>query len=136
MADNDEKMRKKKDGDTLGEKIEKALNKISKKKVTELIDDAFYSVELQGGIPFQVKRTDTYRSMTKLKLNYGRTYDIIDEELVRNREMQKEAEEEAKRDQTWEDFLKMYQDHIEGKIDPDTRTANRPETAMAPDEKA
>lgn len=136
MADNDEKMRKKKDGDTLGEKIEKALNKISKKKVTELIDDAFYSVELQGGIPFQVKRTDTYRSKTKLKLNYGRTYDIIDEELVRNREMQKEAEEEAKRDQTWEDFLKMYQDHIEGKIDPDTRTANRPETAMAPDEKA
>jgi len=136
VADNDEKMRKKKDGDTLGEKIEKALNKISKKKVTELIDDAFYSVELQGGIPFQVKRTDTYRSKTKLKLNYGRTYDIIDEELVRNREMQKEAEEEAKRDQTWEDFLKMYQDHIEGKIDPDTRTANRPETAMAPDEKA
>ena len=136
MADNDEKMRKKKDGDTLGEKIEKALNKISKKKVTEPIDDAFYSVELQGGIPFQVKRTDTYRSKTKLKLNYGRTYDIIDEELVRNREMQKEAEEEAKRDQTWEDFLKMYQDHIEGKIDPDTRTANRPETAMAPDEKA
>lgn len=136
MADNDEKMRKKKDGDTLGEKIEKALNKISKKKVTELIDDAFYSVELQGGIPFQVKRTDTYRSKTKLKLNYGRTYDIIDEELVRNREIQKEAEEEAKRDQTWEDFLKMYQDHIEGKIDPDTRTANRPETAMAPDEKA
>ena len=136
MADNDEKMRKKKDGDTLGEKIEKALNKISKKKVTELIDDAFYSVELQGGIPFQVKRTDTYRSKTKLKLNYGRTYDIIDEELVRNREMQKEAEEEAKRDQTWEEFLKMYQDHIEGKIDPDTRTANRPETAMAPDEKA
>lgn len=50
--------------------------------------------------------------------------------------MEKEQEEEAKRDMTWEEFLQQYQDHIEGKVDPDTRTANRPETAMAPDEKA
>jgi len=98
-------MRKKKDGDTLGEKIEKALNKVSKKKVTELIDDAFYSVELEGGIPFQVKRTNALRSETKLKVNYGRTYDIVDEELIRNKELEKVAEEESKRDQTWEIFI-------------------------------
>ena len=40
-------MRKKKDGDTLGEKIEKALGKLAKKKVAELVDDAFFKVENQ-----------------------------------------------------------------------------------------
>jgi hypothetical protein len=35
-------MRKKKDGDTLGEKIEKQISKIAKKRVAELINDAFY----------------------------------------------------------------------------------------------
>ena len=50
--DNDERMRKMKEGDTLGQKIENTLNKISKKKVTDLIDDAFYGVETEQGIPF------------------------------------------------------------------------------------
>lgn len=40
-------MRKKADGDTLGEKIEKSLNGISKKKVTELIEDVFYDVQIE-----------------------------------------------------------------------------------------
>jgi hypothetical protein len=52
VLDNDEKMRKKKDGDTLGEKIEKALQKLAKKKVAELIDYAFFEVETQNGIAF------------------------------------------------------------------------------------
>ena len=42
----------KKEGDTLGEKIEKQMGKIAKKKVAELIDDAFFSLEIEKGIPF------------------------------------------------------------------------------------
>jgi hypothetical protein len=40
-------------------------------------------------------------------------------------EMQKHAEEEEKRDMTWEEFLQQYEQHIEGKVDPTIRTANR-----------
>jgi hypothetical protein len=72
-------MRKKKDGDTLGEKIEKQMNKISKKKVAELIDDAFYSLEIENGVPFQVRRANFLRLNPQAKLSYGRTYDIPDE---------------------------------------------------------
>jgi hypothetical protein len=50
--ENDERMRKMKEGDTLGQKIETTLGKISKKKVTDLIEDAFYGVETEKGIPF------------------------------------------------------------------------------------
>jgi hypothetical protein len=81
--ENDERMRKKKDGDTLGEKIEKQLGKISKKKVAELIDDAFFSVEIEKGIEFQVRRTNFMRTTPQAKLEYGRTYDIPDEALIR-----------------------------------------------------
>lgn len=38
--DNDALMRKKKDGDSVAERIENALEKLKKKKVTTLIDDA------------------------------------------------------------------------------------------------
>lgn len=55
-------MRKKKEGDTLGEKIEKQLGKISKKKVALLIDDAFFRQEIENGIPFQVRRTNFLRT--------------------------------------------------------------------------
>mgnify|MGYP006952860064 FL=1 len=52
VMENDERMRKMKEGDTLGQKIETTLGKISKKKVTDLIEDAFYGVETEKGIPF------------------------------------------------------------------------------------
>jgi len=72
-----------------------------------------------------------------LKLNYGRTYDIVDEELIRNIQMEKDQVEESKKDLTWEGFLEQYLDHIEKKIDPETRVGNRPETAMGgPDAEA
>ena len=82
-------MRKKKEGDTLGEKIEKQLGKISKKKVAQLIDDAFYREESEGGIPFQVRRANFLRTEPQQKLSYGRIYDVVDEALVREQEMQK-----------------------------------------------
>ena len=50
--------------------------------------------------------------------------------------MQKNQEEEEKRDMTWEEFLQQYESHIEGKVDPTTRTGNRPEDNGMPDEVA
>ena len=76
-------MRKKKDGDTLGEQIEKQLAKVSKKNVCLLIDDAFYKVEVEKSLQLQVRRTNYYRYENLLKLNYSRTYDLPDEALIR-----------------------------------------------------
>ena len=42
-----EEMRKKKDGLTLGEKIEKYLEKIKSKEAVSLIDDTFFSKETE-----------------------------------------------------------------------------------------
>lgn len=39
---NKERMRKKEEGDTLGEKIENVLERIKKKNVSQLIGDSFY----------------------------------------------------------------------------------------------
>ena len=75
-------MRKKKEGDTLGEKIEKQLGKISKKKVAQLIDDAFFRQEIENGIPFQVRRSNFFRTNPQPKLSYGRIYDVVDDALV------------------------------------------------------
>lgn len=75
-------MRKKKEGDTLGEKIEKQLGKISKKKVAQLIDDAFFRQEIENGIPFQVRRSNFLRTNPQSKLPYGRIYDVVDDALV------------------------------------------------------
>lgn len=80
---NDERMRKKKEGDTLGEKIEKQMGKIAKKRVAQLIDDAFYQHEIERGVKFQVRRTNFYRMEPSAKLSYGRIYDVPDENLIR-----------------------------------------------------
>jgi hypothetical protein len=53
-----EEMRKKQDGFTLGEKVEKQLEKIKKKEIVSLIDDAFYSEETEKGTIFHVRRTN------------------------------------------------------------------------------
>jgi hypothetical protein len=42
VEENEERMRKKKEGDTLGEKIENYLEKLKKKEVSQLIEDSFY----------------------------------------------------------------------------------------------
>lgn len=76
-------MRKKKEGDTLGEKIEKQLGKISKKRVAQLIDNAFFREEIERGVAFQVRRTDFMRTKPQSKLSYGRIYDVPDENQIR-----------------------------------------------------
>lgn len=62
-------------------------------------------------------------------LHFGRFYDIPDEHELRSAHISKAEEKEAKRDRTFEEFLDMFKDHIEGKIDPETRIGNRPDTA-------
>jgi len=64
-----EEMRKKQDGFTLGEKVEKQLDKIKKKEIVSLIDDAFYSEETEKGTIFHVRRTNLQRGN-------GRTLDV------------------------------------------------------------
>ena len=49
-----------------------------------------------------------------LKLKYGRSLNIVDEILEKNLEIENEEKEEAKLDQTWEQFLAMYEKHLEG----------------------
>ena len=57
-------MRKKKEGDTLGEKIENYLEKLKKKEVAQLINDAYYEQVYEGGIPFYLRRTNVLRDMS------------------------------------------------------------------------
>lgn len=45
--------------------------------------------------------------------------------------MKAEAEADAARDRTFEEFKEMYLDHIEGKVNADTRVGNRPDSADA-----
>jgi hypothetical protein len=48
--------------------------------------------------------------------------DLEIEEFEANKKFE---EKEAKRDQTWDEFLSMFTEHIEGKIDPLIRTGGR-----------
>jgi bifunctional DNA-binding transcriptional regulator/antitoxin component of YhaV-PrlF toxin-antitoxin module len=134
-------MRKKKDGDTLAERITKALEKIKKKKVTQLIDDCFFEEITEKGIPFLSRRLDLFKDMfvstkkdvegkeVSIPVNLRKVLNIEDEAMVERDRQIKEAEEEAKRLKTYNEFLELYLDHIEGRVDPSTRVGNRPETA-------
>jgi len=64
-------MRKKKEGLTLGEKIEKHLKKVKKMGLVELIDDTFFGVEEEKGCSFHVRRGDLMKDF--------REKNIIDE---------------------------------------------------------
>lgn len=61
----------------------------------------------------------------------NKTLTVPDERLQRHLELKKEAEADAARDRTFEEFKEMYLDHIDGKIDAATRVANRPDSADA-----
>ena len=50
--ENDKKMRMKKVGETLGEKIENHLEKKKKQAVSKLVADSFYNEVFEAGIPF------------------------------------------------------------------------------------
>ena len=64
-------------------------------------------------------------------LTFGRYYDIPDEFALRQAQIAVVEEKEAQRDRTYEEFLEMFKDHIEGKCDANERTGNRPDTAQA-----
>jgi len=66
-------MRKKKDGLTLGEKIDKYLEKIKTKDALSLIDDSFLTKENENGILWYVRRGDFLSKPGHLR-------DVIDEE--------------------------------------------------------
>jgi cell shape-determining protein MreC len=63
VDENEERMRKKKDGDTLGVKIQNLFERMKKKDVSQLIGDSFYSQEFEEGIPFYARRTNLLRDM-------------------------------------------------------------------------
>ena len=64
-------MRKKKEGLTLGEKIEKYIGKVKKRGLVTLIDDAFFKEEVERGCQFYVRKSNFMRG--------SRTLNIIDE---------------------------------------------------------
>lgn len=65
------------------------------------------------------------------KLDFARYHDIPDEVLIRANSIAIVEEKEAARDRTFDEFLEMFKDHIEGKVDSNERTGNRPSTAEA-----
>ena len=111
----------------------KKFNSVYGTKDVSHIGDCFYQEEIEQGIKFHVRRSDFLRSEPTKGLSYGRLYDVPDEVVLRKREMARNEEIEAKRDKTFEEFMAMFEDHIEGKVDPAPRTANRPPTPEAGD---
>lgn len=63
---------------------------------------------MDGGFNYYVRRTDILRDMKISKdettLNINKTINVADELLIRNAELQKTAQEESKRDRTFEEF--------------------------------
>jgi len=83
----------------------------------------------------KVKDTDEV-----LTLNMNKTMSVPDERLIKHLELKAEAEADAARDRTFEEFKEMYLDHIEGNVDPNIRLMNRPgtgdEEGIVPQEKS
>jgi hypothetical protein len=102
IKENEERMRKMKDGESLAERIEIYMEKAKKKKVAQLIEDCFYEEYIEKGVPFQVRRSNFFRDMPIAKkvekdeeektgeatLNINRTMTIPDEELRKQLELQ------------------------------------------------
>lgn len=110
-----EEMRRKNEGLTLSEKITQHAEKIKQKKTVQLIDDAFFSEEVDQGAKFFVRRTNLLRE--------GNRYRNVEDEVQKAQKLQAELEAiEAKRDQTFEEFKSKYDDHIEGRAN-NTRVA-------------
>lgn len=55
------------ESETLGEQIEAFLLKKSKKNVQNLINDNFYNMEIEQGVPFYVRRTNVLRDAANTK---------------------------------------------------------------------
>ena len=117
IVETEERMRKLA-GQTLGEKILAEVGKKPKKNVTNLITDSFYHMEIEQGIPFYVRRTNVLRDAAFPKLTAKRVYNVPDSALEKEVADTKFKQQEEDRDQTWDEFLSLFGDHIEGKIDP------------------
>ena len=89
--ENEEKMRKKREGEPINKKIENILEKIKKKNVTELISDSFYDLKFEKGIPFYIRKTNILRDTPIFKKNLedeefqvslkiNRTFNVPDDE--------------------------------------------------------
>jgi hypothetical protein len=105
-------MRKKKEGLTLGETIEKQLEKVKGKDAVCHVGDNFFAKESEGGQTFYVRRSDMHAYV-------GRCKDVEDEEAKEHTIQTEAAEAEAKRDAVYEEFKAKYEDHIEGKAPND-----------------
>ena len=81
-----------------------------------------------------MRRTNVLRDVKNKKFTANRKFNIPDLAKEKREAERVVEEEEMNRDRTWEEFLNMYQDHIQGKIDPSTRTANRRDKEEKPDE--
>lgn len=136
--ENKEKMRKKNDGDTLCEKIDDSISKVLKKPVTYLIQDAFYNLKFEKGIPFQIRETNLLCSQDlkvknkegeKVAIHNHRMLNVPDEMAAIEKECKQQAYENVRKDKTFDQFMTTYKLHIEGKIDPHNRVGDRPETA-------
>jgi hypothetical protein len=79
------------------------------------------------------KQEDADGNATEVPIHINRVMNIPDEAQIKQQKRAAEDEAEAKRDKTFNEFQEMYLDHIEGKIDPQTRVGDRPESAN-PDE--
>ena len=114
-------MRKKTDGLTLNEKIEKELEKVKKKAkidtiVSHMGDTFFKQVEENGNL-YYLRRTNLLR-------DNGRTLNIVDEIELQEEQDRKEREEEEKRDITFDEFKEKFTAHIEGTAGLDGRSVH------------
>lgn len=72
-----------------------------------------------------MRRTNQLRKEANKKFSAKRAFNVPDYENEKKEAEQEIAAIEETRDQTWEDFLSMYTEHIEKKIDPNLRTGGR-----------
>ena len=128
-------MRRKKEGPTQSERMMSKLDEVLDCKSMKIIDDIYFKPEVEGGVKFHVRRGDFLRTKAISGINYGRLYDVPDEIMLRQRQMAKNEEIEATRDKTFDEFMEMFGEHIEGKVDPNTRVGGRPDTATAREKK-
>jgi len=106
---NEEK-RKKDEGATLPEKIEKLIEKIKKKDIVSHMNDTFYEECVDSGVVFYLRRTDLQRED-------GRHKCIVDKIELAEKEKNDFDCKEAARDQSYEEFKEKYVEHIEGCAD-------------------
>lgn len=103
------------------------------------MNDSFYELHYEKGIPFYVRNTNLLRDMPAYKkkvddeseqqtLKINKMLDIPDEELIEHTIKRESAMLKLGRDQNYEEFKAQYSKHIEGKIDPSLRVGERPST--------